>query len=98
MFRHCVMFSWKPEVTSGHLAEVSAGLDGLGQMEVIRSFRHGPDAGVREGNYDYAVVADFDDQAGWEIYQADEGHQQLIAELLAPYIADRAAVQFAIPD
>lgn len=96
MFRHCVMFNWKPDVAPDHVTKVSTALDGLGRLDVIRSYRHGPDAGVSEGNYDYVVVAEFDDQAGWEAYRDDAGHQQLIAEMLAPFIAERAAIQFEL--
>lgn len=94
MFRHCVMFRWKPDVGPEHTARVAAGLDELAGMEVIRSYRHGADAGLREGNFDYAVVAEFEDVSAWRVYRDDPGHQKLIAELLAPYIAERAAVQF----
>ena len=92
------MFRWKPEVEPSHVETVSAALDELAKLSVIRSFRHGPDAGLSDGNYDYAVIAEFDSPADWQVYRDDPGHRELIAQLLAPYIADRAAVQFELPD
>ncbi|MEZ5598775.1 MAG: Dabb family protein [Pseudomonadales bacterium] len=96
MFRHCVMFRWKPETTAAQKATLFAALDGLVNLEVVRAFAHGPDAGLREGNWDHVVVADFDDSAGYQVYAAHPQHVQIIQTLLMPAIADRAAVQYAI--
>ncbi len=46
-----------------------------------------------DGNWDFAVVADFDDEEGWRTYTADATHQQIIAERIRPIVAERAAVQ-----
>jgi hypothetical protein len=51
------------------------------------------DAGVSDGNATIAVVADCDDQAGWETYRDHPLHQQLIADLIVPKLAARTAVQ-----
>jgi hypothetical protein len=98
MLRHCVMFKWKPEVEAGHIETLARGLDDLARMDVVRGYRHGPDLGFADTNYDYSVVADFDDVAGWQAYRDDAGHQRLIAELLVPFITERAAVQFDLSE
>ena len=97
MLRHCVMFRWKPDVDGDHIDKVAAGLDELAGLDVVRAYRHGRDAGLSEGNYDYAVVADFDNAADWQVYRDDAGHREFIADMLGPHITERAAVQFEFP-
>ena len=53
-----------------------------------------------ERNHDYALVADFVDQAGYDVYAKHPAHQAAIASAIKPVLAPngRVAVQFAIPD
>jgi hypothetical protein len=55
----------------------------------IRSFVIGPDAGISQGNAEFAVTADFDDEAGFIAYRDDPTHRAIIAEHIAPIIAER---------
>lgn len=99
MFRHVVMFRWTADAGDEAKAAVTAGLGQLpGAIDTIRAYRFGPDAGLAEGNFDYAVVADFDDEAGYLVYRDHHAHQQLIADHIAPIVAERAAVQHVVPD
>lgn len=99
MFRHVVLFRWSPEATEEAKAAVTAGLDALpAAIPSIAAYRHGPDAGLAEGNWDYAVVADFADEAGYVAYRDDATHQALIAQQIAPIVAARAAVQHHVAD
>jgi hypothetical protein len=92
---HVVLFRWKPEIPEGQVAAISAGLDQLpGAIGAIRSYRHGAGLGLEAGGFDYAVVATFDDAAGWREYDQDELHDRVRAELIRPWIAERAATQF----
>lgn len=59
----------------------------------LKSYVIGTDAGVAEGNADLAVVADCDNRAGWQAYRDHPVHQQVIAELIRPYLSARSAVQ-----
>lgn len=95
MFRHVVMFTWTVDATDAAKAAVSAGLARLPEeIDTIRAYRFGPDAGVNEGNHDFVVVADFDDVAGYLIYRDHRAHRRLIDEHIAPILATRAAVQY----
>lgn len=94
MFRHCVMFKWADDATDEAKAEVSAGLDGLAAMDCCADYRHGPDAGVSDGNWDYVAVGDFASVDDYKIYANDEVHQALIADVIRPNISARAAVQY----
>lgn len=94
-FRHVVMFRWNDDVPADHVEQVHAGLSALPPViEEIRSYVHGSDIGVSDGNYDYVVVADFDDEADFQAYRVHPDHQQLIADHITGKVAERAAVQF----
>lgn len=96
MFRHVVLFRWKPDASETGKESVRAGLAELpGAIPQIRSYQFGDDAGVAEGNFDFAVVADFDNESDYRVYAAHERHQTLIAERIRPLVAERVAVQYA---
>ena len=67
------------------------------KLPYLQSIRTGADLGLAETNYDYALVTQFADEAGWLHYQADPEHLK-IAHAIAPNLASRVAVQFEIPD
>jgi hypothetical protein len=99
MIRHVVCFRWNEGTTRDQVEEVAAALRALPDaIPEIRSFRCGSDVGVNEGNWDFAVVAEFDDIADQTTYRDHPAHQRVIAELIAPIRADRAAVQYDAGD
>jgi len=93
---HVVSFRWKPEITDADLAAIAAALDALpAAVPSIRSYRHGRDLGVgAAANHDYAIVATFDDIAGYHEYDVHPQHDAARSEVIRPWIAERAAVQF----
>ncbi|MBM4202811.1 MAG: Dabb family protein [Gammaproteobacteria bacterium] len=95
MFRHCVMFKWKPETTAEARAVLFEKLDGLAALPFVKAFAHGPDAGLREGNWDHVVVADFESREDYLTYASYPMHLDLIQGHLLPAISARAAVQYA---
>jgi hypothetical protein len=96
MFRHCVMFRFKDGTTPATVAEVRTALDGLRHLPMVRRYEFGTDAGLAEDNFDFALVADFDDRAGYEAYAADPAHVAVLSGHLRPNIAARSAVQYDI--
>lgn len=95
MFRHVVMFRWKPEAGDAEQAAVATGLAALPDaIEPIRAYRFGADAGLAPDNWDFVVVADFDDEAGYLVYRDHPAHQAVIASSIKPAISARAAVQY----
>lgn len=98
MIRHCVLFTFKPGTSDEHIAGLEAGLARLGMsLPGIVAYRFGRDAGINQGNHQFAVVADFRTRDDYIRYRDDAGHQQLIAEFIAPAVESRAAVQFEVP-
>ena len=97
MFRHVVMFSWTDDVDDAHIAAVSAALDTLpDNIDVLRSYRHGPDAGISDGNFDYVVVADLDTADDFVTYRDHPDHVAVIQQVFAGRVAQRAAVQYHV--
>lgn len=95
MIRHTVVFRWKAEATEEDKQQVATEVAKLPSMVAsIRAFASGPDAGLAEGNSDFAVTADFDDEAGFFAYRDDPGHREMIQRYILPLAAQRAAVQF----
>lgn len=94
-FRHVVMFRWADHVGTDHVDRVREAFDALpAHVPHIRTFVHGSDVGVAEGNFDYVVVADFDRVDDWRAYRDHPAHVLLVEELIKPHVADRAAVQY----
>lgn len=95
MIRHTVLYRWKPEATEEDRQQVATEVAKLPSMvPSIRSFASGQDAGLAEGNFDFAVTADFDDEAGFCAYRDDPGHRDIISRYIVPLAAQRTAVQF----
>ena len=99
MFRHVVMFRWTADATDESKARVATELATMPpEIDAISHYTFGPDVGLADGNWDFAVVADFADVAGYIAYRDHGSHQALIAQWIRPIIAERAAVQFDVPD
>lgn len=98
MFRHCVLFRWNPDVSDEALESIRQGFEHLREITEVVSLAHGPDVGVRDGNFDYALIVDFNSQADYKVYAGDEDHRRFIAEVMAPNVSERAGAQFEFDD
>lgn len=95
MIRHTVLFTWKPEATEEEKERVATEVAKLPSIvPSVRAFVSGPDAGLNQGNFDFAVTADFDDEAGYVAYRDDPGHREIVQRYITPILDRRAAVQF----
>ncbi len=93
MIRHVVMFRWTAEATGAQKRQVAAELGRLpGLLPVLRAYHVGPDLGLAAGNFEFAVVADFDDLKGLQVYRDKPEHREIIARFIQPIAAQRAAV------
>ena len=53
--------------------------------------------GLAEGNYDFAVVADFEDTESYLAYRDHPAHRAIVEEVIEPPITrHRASVQYQI--
>ncbi|WP_043621440.1 Dabb family protein [Nonomuraea candida] len=97
MIRHIVLFTWTEDATAEQQAAVTSELRKLpGLIPQLRSYTVGPDAGITQGNHDYAVVADFDSVDDFALYRDHPDHQAVIAQHIKPILATRAAVQLSL--
>ncbi len=95
MIRHVAMVRWAPEATEEKKQQVAAELRRLPVLlPVLRAYHVGPDLGLVEGNFEFAVVADFDDLEGYQVYRDNPEHREIIAKFIQPLAAQRAAVQY----
>jgi hypothetical protein len=89
------MFAWADDVEPDHPYRVGVALDALAtQVPEIRNYVHGADVGVSEGNFDYVLVADFDNVNDWRTYRDHPQHVLFLAEHIKGKVKHRAAVQF----
>jgi len=99
-FRHVVLLRFTEDATDEQRQTLVRGLDSMPEVTgAVRAdgFRHGPDAGISPGNWDYVVVADFATEDEYLAYREHPDHQALIRDLLKPILADRAAIQYEYP-
>lgn len=97
MIRHVVLFTWDDGMTDELERQFAAELTALApKLSGLRAYHAGPDAGLVEGNVDYAIVADFVDEASYLAYRDHPEHQDIITRLSRPHAKSRASVQFGI--
>lgn len=95
MLRHVVLLRWKADTSPAQLQALREGLSALPDaIPEIRRYEFGGDAAISEGNFDFAIVADFENRSDFERYAAHAVHQKLIAERIRPILRERAAVQY----
>jgi hypothetical protein len=86
VIRHVALIHFKPEATPQQVEDVVAGLRAI-PFEGLLNLTIGRDAGLRNGNADLAIVADFVDEASCRAYDVDAEHSRVRRELLAPILA-----------
>ncbi len=97
MIRHVVVFTWTDGMTEEMEQQFGAELNALGPtLPGVRAYRAGPDAGINQGNFDFAVVADFDDVDSYLGYRDSAEHKDIISRFSGPHTKSRAAVQYEI--
>lgn len=93
MFHHIAMFRFGRGVADSDVARIRKDLLALPEkVAVIRRYQVGRDAGVSDGNWDFAVVAAFDDEAGYQEYRDHPDHV-VIVQRIRELTTDRASLQ-----
>lgn len=99
MLRHVVLFTWTPEATGEQKQALLTELRKLPHLiPEVRCFDVGVDMGINPANFDFALVADFDDRAGYLVYRDHPAHRAIIDEHVNPIVASRAAAQYQTED
>ena len=91
---HMAMFKWRPEVTQEQVAALCADLATMPDIiGGVRSYRFGPDPGLREGNLDFGVAAELESAGDVDRYLDHPAHQRLVERHIVGMAAARRAVQ-----
>ena len=96
MIRNVVLAKLKSGYHAAELARIQEGFRSLDCQGTLQ-YTLGTDVGLREGNWDFVIVADFVDAAAYRGYDEDAEHNRWRARL-APLIEQVARAQFELPD
>jgi len=97
MIRHVALFTWTEDMTEEMEQQFAAELRAMAAtLPGLKAYNAGPDVGINEGNFDFAVVADFDDADSYAGYRDSAQHQDIIRRFSRPNTKSRAAVQYEI--
>jgi hypothetical protein len=95
VIRHVSVLTFADGVTESQVTAIEDALATLpGRVPSLRGYSFGRDLAVDDGNGSFAVIAEFDSIDGYRAYRDDPEHQRIIAELIRPVLAGRAAVQY----
>jgi hypothetical protein len=94
MIRNVVLVKLRAGHDAAEVAEIQTGLRNLGCAGTL-SYTIGDDVGLREGNWSFAIVADFEHKDAYRAYDQDAEHNRLRARL-APMAEQVARVQFEL--
>ncbi len=99
MIMHIVTFSWREGTTAAQVTELADALDALVPLvPQLRSYRHGPDLRLREGNADYAVAATLETPQQLPDYLDHPEHLRIVRDILTPMLGSRQAIQIEVPE
>lgn len=97
MIRHVVMFKFRDDADEAQRRAVHDAIATMPEATgVTEAYTFGPDVGLAEGNFDFAVVGDFADQDAYLTYRDHPEHRRIVNEVIRPAITDRAAIQFEV--
>lgn len=93
--RHVVLMRFQPGTEPAAIESLTSALRALpGQIPEISGYLVGSDLDLADGNWDFAVTADFTSIENFHVYRDHPSHLAVIRDLIAPHLAERAAVQF----
>jgi hypothetical protein len=93
--RHVVVFRFAAGTADEHRDGIAAALRRLpAAIPEIAGYTVGGDAGLVDGNWDFAVVGDFASVDDYFAYRDHPEHRAVIDDLIRPVVDERAAVQF----
>jgi hypothetical protein len=95
MLHHVVVITLKDGVTDG---QVNAVLEGFASLPAaiphIHSYHFGRDAGLSQGSFALALVAEFDSAEAFAAYREHPAHTDFVRDLLGPVSESRTSIQF----
>lgn len=95
MIRHVLLARFVPGAADEDVDAFIAAVRAV-QVEGLLSLTCGRDAGLRAGNWDYAVVADLADETAYQRYDEDPAHRRIREELAPGLLAAAERVQLVL--
>jgi Stress responsive A/B Barrel Domain len=95
MIRNVVLVKLRDGCDAAAVAAIQQALRDLDCPGTL-SYTVGDDLGLREGNWSFAIVADFTDAGSYRAYDRDAEHNRIRARL-APMAEQVARLQFELP-
>ncbi|MGI9667709.1 MAG: Dabb family protein [Acidimicrobiia bacterium] len=96
MIRHIALFKFTDDVTPDGIDTLDTTLRGLpASIDAIEAYTCGRDLGILDGNWDYAVVADFASVEAYHEYANHPDHVAASVNVAKPMMAQSMRVQFA---
>jgi hypothetical protein len=97
VIRHVATLTFVDDATDEQVRAVADALATLpARLPNMLAYSFGPDLGINAGNASFVVVADFEAVDDYAAYRDDPEHQRILAEVIRPILASRAAVQYAL--
>jgi hypothetical protein len=93
LITHIYVAKLRPGTPDAAVADWLAAIQTLA-IDGMSGLVSGPDLGLREGNWDVAITADFVDSDAWRRYNDDALHNQIRAEHAKPIVEAQQRVQF----
>jgi len=95
VIRHCVVFRFAEGTDPADIETLATALRALPDtIPAIEHYTVGADLGLRPTNADFAVVADFADEAAFLAYSTHPDHLAVIERHVEPIVVERHAAQF----
>ena len=95
VIRNVVLVKLKPGQDPAEVADIQDDFRRLNCPGTL-NYTIGSDLALREGNWSFAIVADFSDVAAYRAYDLDSAHNRARARL-APLVEHIARAQFEVP-
>ena len=93
--RSVSLVKWSSEADRADVEAFLAALDALpGEVGGVLSFSVGSDAGLRDGNHDLVVIAEFASEEDFAAYNTHPAHQAIRDRWLGKLVVDPAVIQY----
>ncbi|MAG29503.1 MAG: stress protein [Deltaproteobacteria bacterium] len=97
MIRHVALFRLKDDAPQGARHSLEEGLAAIAQtIPQIAAYSYGADLGMRDGNFDFGVVADFENAEAFQSYVEHPDHRAFVEQRLSPVVDERVSIQFTL--
>ena len=96
MIRSIIALRFKAGSSADQIAQLLEAMRAL-RVEGMTALDCGLDLGKREGNWDFALVADFVDMESYLRYDSDKEHRRIRRDLAAEITDSAVRVQFELP-